>query len=181
LKGRDLVITVAGPHGSGRSTQARIIADSYDLRYVSAGMVFRERAEELGLSLEEMSRKAAMDRDFDNYLDARTKEESRRGGVVIDATLSGWMAEDPDLRVYLSCPLEERVRRIAEREGRDVGEVDRETRFREENELIRFRECYGVDLEDLSVYDLVVNTGLFDADCVARILKNFVDEYLSCR
>jgi cytidylate kinase len=181
LSGRDLVVTVAGPHGSGRSTQARLLADSYGLRYVSAGMVFRERSEELGLSLEEMSRKASTDRDFDNYLDARTKEESRRGGVVIDATLSGWMAEDPDLRIYLSCPLEERVRRIAEREGRDVEEVDRETRFREENELARFRECYGVDLEDLSVYDLVVNTGLFDADGVARILKNFVNEYLSCR
>ena len=172
---------MAGPHGSGRSTQARLIAESFDLRYVSAGMVFRDRAEELGLSLEEMSRKAAEDRDFDNYLDARTKEESRRGGVVIDATLSGWMAEDTDLRIYLSCPLEERIHRIAEREGRALKEVDRETRFREENELRRFRDCYGVDLEDLSVYDLVVNTGLFDADGVARILKNIVEEYLSNR
>jgi len=181
LSGRDLVITVAGPHGSGRSTQARFIADAYDLRYVSAGMLFRERAEELGLSLEEMSRKAAKDQGFDNYLDARTKEESRRGGVVIDATLSGWMAEDPDLRIHLSCPLEERVRRIAEREGRDLAEVERETRFREENELRRFRELYGVDLCDLSVYDLVVNTGLFEAEGVARILKNVIDEYLSCR
>ena len=181
MNGRDLVITVAGPHGSGRSTQARFIADTYELRYVSAGMLFRERAEDLGLSLEEMSQKAAMEHGFDNYLDSRTKEESRRGGVVIDATLSGWMAENPDLRIHLSCPLEERVRRIAEREGRALEEVERETRFREENELRRFKELYGVDLEDLSVYDLVVNTGLFEADGVARILKNVIDEYLSCR
>jgi cytidylate kinase len=181
LSGRDLVITVAGPHGSGRSTQARFIADTYDLRYVSAGMLFRERAEELGLSLEEMSQKATMDRKFDNYLDSRTKKESRMEGVVIDATLSGWMAENPDLRIHLSCPLEERVRRIAEREGRALEEVERETRFREKNELRRFKELYGVDLEDLSVYDLVVNTGLFEADGVARILKNVINEYLTCR
>lgn len=181
MNGRDLVITIAGPHGSGRSTQARFIADTYDLRYVSAGTLFRERAEELGLSLEEMSRRVAMEQDFDNYLDSRTKEESRRGGVVIDATLSGWMAEKPDLRIHLRCPLEERVRRIAEREGRALEEVERETRFREENELRRFRELYGVDLEDLSVYDLVVNTGFFEADGVSRILKKVIDEYLTCR
>jgi cytidylate kinase len=91
------------------------------------------------------------------------------------------MAEKPDVRIHLSCPLEERVRRIAEREGRPLEEVERETRFREENELRRFKELYGVDLEDLSVYDLVVNTGLFEAEGVARILKNVIDEYLSCR
>ncbi|MBN2336549.1 nucleoside monophosphate kinase, partial [Candidatus Bathyarchaeota archaeon] len=85
---RGLVITVAGPHGSGRSTQARNIAEEFGLRYISAGMLFRERAEQLGLSLEEMSERAAGDRDFDNYLDRRSREESRRGGVVIDATLS---------------------------------------------------------------------------------------------
>lgn len=181
MSGRDLVITVAGPHGSGRSTQARYIAETYGLRYVSAGMLFRERAEDLGISLEEMTRRVAEERSFDNYLDERTKEESRRGGVVIDATLSGWMAEDPDLRIHLSCPLEERVRRIAERESRDLAEVERETRFREENELRRFRAIYGVDLEDLNVYDLVVNTGLFDESGVSRILKKVIDEYLGCR
>lgn len=176
-----LVVTVAGPHGSGRSTQAKLLSEELGLRYVSAGTLFRERARELGLTLEEASRKASEDRDFDNYLDRRTREEAARGGVVIDATLSGWMSDGADLRIYLSCPLEERVRRIAEREGRPIPEVLEETRFREANELVRFREFYGVDLGDLSVYDLVVNTGLFDADAVSRILKNVVAEYLRCR
>jgi len=176
-----LVVTVAGPHGSGRSTQARLIAERYGLRYVSAGALFRERAAELGLSLEEMSRKASEDRDFDVYLDTRTREEARMGGVVIDATLSGWMADGADLRLYLACPLGERVSRIAEREGRGVDEVVAETRFRDDCERRRFREFYGVDVDDLSVYDLVVNTALFDAGAVARILKSVIDEYLGAR
>jgi len=176
-----LVVAVAGPHGSGRSTQAALLAEELGLRYVSAGTLFRERTRMLGLTLEEASRRASEDRGFDNYLDRRTREEAARGGVVIDATLSGWMAEGADLRIYLACTLDERVRRIAEREGRPAAEVLEETRFREASELARFREFYGVDLEDLSVYDLVVNTSLFDAAAVSRILKNVVAEYLGCR
>jgi cytidylate kinase len=38
-----------------------------------------------------------------------------------------------------------------------------------------------VDLENLSIYDLVVNTSLFDAAAVSRILKNVVAEYVGCR
>jgi len=181
LDPKTLVITVAGPHGSGRTTQASTIAQTFGLKYISAGILFRERAEELGVTLEEMSRIASRDADFDNYLDRRNKEESRRRGVVIDATLSGWMAEDPDLKLYLSCPLEERVRRIADREERPVEEVMKETCYREENELTRFKEFYGVDLDDLSIYDLVLNTGLYSADAAARILKKAIDEYLNNR
>lgn len=172
---------MAGLHGSGRSTQARIIAEEYGLRYISTGTLFRERAEELGVSLEEMSVIAETEPELDMLLDERAREESRRGGVVIDASLSGWMAEDPDLRIFLTCPLEERMRRIADREGRGPGEVEEETLSREESERERFKRLYGADLEDLSIYDLVINTGLYDIDGVSRIIKKAVDEYIRNR
>ena len=175
---RGLVLTVAGPHGSGRSTQATKLADSFGLRHVSTGTLFRDRAAQLGVSLEEMTRIAAGDNAFDRFLDDRAKEETRKGGVVLDATLSGWVAVDPDLRIYLTAPLEVRVRRIAGREGRDAGEVERETRLREEAELDRFRRYYGYDIGDLSIYDLVLNTAHFDAEGVAHILKNVVEAYM---
>lgn len=179
MKGkRGLVLTVAGPHGSGRSTQALRLADSFGLRYVSTGTLFRERATQLGVSLEEMTRIASEDDAFDRILDERAKEETRKGGLVLDATLSGWVAVDPDLRIYLTAPLDVRVRRIADREGRDVGDVERETHLREAVELNRFRRYYSYDLVDLTIYDLVLNTAPFDVDAVAHILKNVVDEYM---
>lgn len=142
-------------------------------------MLFRERAEELGVSLEEMNKIASDDREFDNWLDNRTKEESRKRGIVIDANLSAWMAEDPDLRIFVTCPFETRVKRMADREGRDYAEVEHETRAREELEQKRYQEYYGVDISDLTVYDFILNTGLFSIEASARILKKIVDEYLS--
>jgi cytidylate kinase len=176
---RGLVITIAGLHGSGRSSQAKRLAESLGLRCVSSGMIFRERAREKGMSLEELSLLAGTDPEFDNYLDARTKEESRRGGVVIDANLSAWMAIEPDIRIYLTAPSEVRMRRIADRERRPLEEVERETRVREESERERYRRYYGVDVADLSAYDVVLNTALFDLEATANILKKIVDEYSS--
>ncbi len=176
-----LVITVAGPHGSGRTTQAKRLADVFKLRYVSTGILFRERAQQLKVSLEEMTRIVAGDDSFDRFLDDRAKQETCKGGVVLDATLSGWVAEDPDIRIYLTAPLDVRVRRIAEREGRDVSEVERETCLREEKEVERFRRYYAYDLTDLTIYDVILNTALTDADGVANILKNVVEAYLDER
>lgn len=176
---KELVITLAGHHGSGRTTNAKLLAESFGLRYISTGMLFRERADELGVSLEEMNRIAAKDREFDNWLDNRTKEESMKRGLVIDANLSAWMAEAPDLRVYVTCPFKDRVRRIADREGRDYDDVEKETRAREELELRRYQEYYGVDINDLTVYDIILNTGIFSIEASARILKNIVEEYLN--
>jgi cytidylate kinase len=178
---RGLVITVAGPHGSGRSTQATKLAEVFSLRYVSTGTLFRERAQQLGVSLEEMTRIAAGDDAFDRFLDDRAKEETRKGGVVLDASLSGWVAVKPDLRIYLTAPLDVRVKRIAGRENRDVREVEKETILRERNELERFRCYYDFDLSDLSIYDVILNTEHFDADVVANILKNVVEAYMDAR
>jgi cytidylate kinase len=174
-----LTIAVSGLHGSGRTTHAKRLAESLGLRYLSSGMVFRQVAREKGLSLEEMSRIAEDDPEFDKMIDKRTKEESGRGGIVVDATLAGWMIEDPDLSIYLMAPFRARVDRIARREGLSLEEAERETRIREESERQRFIRYYGVNVNELSIYDVVLNTELFNPDGTARILKKIVDEYCS--
>jgi cytidylate kinase len=175
---RDIVITVSGLHGSGRSTQSRMLAETFNLRYVSIGSIFRELADKREISLEEMSLNAEKSDELDKYIDAMAKTESLNGKVVIDATLSAWMAVEPDIKIYLWTPFEERVKSIAKREGRNIEKVIQETRTREESERERFLLYYNIDTADLSVYDIVLNTGLYDADAVARILKKIVEEYM---
>ncbi len=176
-KVEELVITVSGYHGSGRSTHATRLSETFGLRYVSSGTIFRQLAKERGMGLEEMSRLTEEDSEIDRTIDERAKEESRKPGVVIDATLAGWMAEDPDIRIFLLTSFEERIRRIANREDISFEEAEKETMAREESEKKRFRIYYSVDIENLSIYDVVLNTELFEVDATARILKSVVEEY----
>ncbi len=174
---KGLVITVSGPHGSGRSSQAQYLSQKFCLRYISTGMLFREMAEKRGLSMEEMSKLAEENFDFDNYLDERAKEESAKGGVVIDATLAAWVATNPDLKIYLWAEFDDRVQRIAEREGRPLEEVIKETKIRESSEKDRFQKYYKIDIDELSVYDVVLNTSLFSLEATSKILGKTVLEY----
>ncbi len=153
-----VVVAVSGPHGAGKTTVARFLARKLGLRYLSAGEVFRRMAAEREMSLEEFSRYAEKNMKIDEEIDRRTVEEARKGNVLVDARLAGWLLKDADLKILLTAPLEVRVRRIAEREGRPYEEVLRETVKRERSEERRFKKFYGIDLSDLSPFDIVLNT-----------------------
>jgi cytidylate kinase len=144
-------------------------------------MLFRWMAEERDLTLEEMSRLAKEDPEIDKLVDDRTKIEASKGGVVIDAALSGWMVEDADIKIFLTAPFEVRVRRIANRDCASTEEARDATRLREDVERDRFMRYYGIDIYDLSIYDVVLNTELFTIDGTAGILKRVVEEYRSGR
>ena len=139
--------------------------------------MFRGIAEEMDLKLEEMSKLAEKNHEFDRLVDKRTKDEAVKGGVVMDAALSGWMVEEADIKVCLTAPFEVRIQRIAAREGLTLEEAGEMTREREKSESERFRMIYAVDPSDTSIYDVILNTELFDADSTARILKKIVEEY----
>ena len=178
-KARLLVISVSGSHGSGKSTQAKQLAEAFGLRYFSAGVMFRKMAEERGASLLEFTRIAEENEEFDRLVDDRTKIEAEKRGVVLDGSLSAWMADDlADLKFYLSAPDEVRFRRISLRDNISVAEAREKTLERERREKERFKRFYDVNIDNLAIYDLVLNTELFDPRGTARILKKVVEEYL---
>jgi len=101
--------------------------------------------------------------------------------VLIDARLAGWMAKRADLKILLTAPLEVRVRRIARRERRSYRSVLRETVERERSEARRFRRFYGIDVNDRSPFDLVLNTERLSPREMARVLELAVDLVLKRR
>ncbi len=174
-----LTIAVSGEHGAGKSTVARALAEAFDLRYVSAGMIFRRLAEEHNKTLAEFGLIAEQDYKIDRAIDDRTREEAARGDVVLDAYIAGWVARDlADIKIYVYAPLEVRVRRIAEREQRPFEEVMEETLAREESQKKRFQDFYGIDVGAIRLFDLVLNTARWDAEGTVAICVEAVENYL---
>ncbi|MHA1924859.1 MAG: (d)CMP kinase [Candidatus Thorarchaeota archaeon] len=166
------VITIGGLHGTGKSSVADRISKEFDLRRVSAGIIFRRLAEERGLTLEEFSRVAEQDEEIDRLLDDTLREEAVKGNAVIDGQLAAWMAgEHADFKIQLTAPLGVRVKRISERDGTDYEYAKRETIAREGSESARYKEFYGVDISDQSIYDLILRTERYDLDGVVKILS----------
>ena len=176
-------VTVSGPHGVGKSTYARYLSEKFNLKYVSAGTLFRSLAFEHQMSVEEFNRYCEENSSIDRMIDKRSRELLERGGVVLDSLLAGWLAKNIAnvYKIYLSAPLEVRVKRIAQRENKPYEVALRETLSREESERKRFLEFYGFDISDLSIYDLILNTALFSIELNLKILEVAVEAYIRSR
>jgi len=168
-----MIVTISGPIGSGKTTVAEAVARTFNLTHLSAGRIFRQMAEEKGMSLQEFSALAEQDHSFDKEVDARQKEEASRGNCVVDGGLSGHLIE-ADLKIWLTAPLAERARRVAGRENIDFETALAQTRAREASELKRYREIYGIDGRDTSPYDVVINTVHWDKESVIEIITKMI-------
>ncbi|MDZ7687975.1 MAG: AAA family ATPase [Halobacteriales archaeon] len=169
-------ITVSGPPGSGTTTLAESLSSRFDLEHVSSGDVFRSMARERDMSLAEFGRVAEEDPEIDREIDERQTEIGRENDdIVLEGRLSGWMVEEADLRVWLDAPVDVRAERVAEREEQTVEESRAEIEEREASESKRYQEIHGIDIDDLTVYDLVVDTSTWDQEGVSEITATAVE------
>jgi cytidylate kinase len=177
---KGLVITVSGPHGSGKSTYAKAIAESLDLRYVCAGAIFRQMAKERGMSLEEFGVLAAKDQQIDMLIEERTRREAEAGRVVIDAQLAAWIVNgSADVKLLLVAPDEVRYKRIADREGIPASSAAEETVARERVQRERYKRYYNIDVDDLSIYDLKIDTSLTSVEETKAHVVEAVKRFLA--
>ncbi|MHA2221166.1 MAG: cytidylate kinase family protein, partial [Candidatus Thorarchaeota archaeon] len=86
--------------------------------------------------------------------------------------------ENADLKILLTASVENRIRRISERDGTDFEYARRETITREGSEKARYKEYYGFDVSDHSIYDLIINTDKYDLEEVITIVFTAIEEFL---
>ncbi len=169
-------ITISGPPGSGKTTACSKLSEILGLKAVVFGKIFRELAAEKNLSLVELGAIAAQDPSIDKMIDSRILDIARENeDIILESRLSAYMCSRnniPAFKVYIDASPEVRISRIGVREGETFEDAYAKTVERQKSEAKRYKMYYDIDIEDRSVYDLIINTDDLDPDqVVAKILE----------
>ena len=78
--------------------------------------------------------------------------------------------DNADLRLWLVTTFDVRSQRIAEREEKTVEIAKEEIITREESEALRYMEIHNIDISNMDIYDLIINTDTFDPESVSEII-----------
>ncbi len=170
-----MILTISGLHGTGKSTIGKLLSENFGLNYYSTGQAFRDLAEQMYMTLKEFTKYVEENPHFDKQLDKKIIEIAKRGNVVLDSQLSGYILLDiADFKIFLKCPIEVRVKRMAERDNIEYEEKLKETVLRENSELERFKILYNIDLSDYKqieeIYDLIINTENLSIEEILKVI-----------
>ena len=169
-------ITVSGLPGSGTTSLSRYLAQRHDFSLISAGEVFRGLAKEHNMELAEFGRLAEEDPSYDKMIDTRQKEMAeQRDNIIVEGRLSGWMVSNADLRIWLFAPIGCRVKRIVFRDQiADEESAKKITLERERCEAGRYQSYYNIDIGDLSIYQIILNSEHWPVEGLGAIVDTAI-------
>jgi cytidylate kinase len=107
-------------------------------------------------------------------------EVARGGEVILEGRLAGFFAGEhdlPALKVWLTASEGVRARRVAKRESGDSQQLLKDNRQRQQSDAKRYKEIYGFDLNDTSIYDLVVSSDDKTPEALASYLAGEARRY----
>jgi cytidylate kinase len=165
-------IAISGFVGTGKTATAAKVKELLAKKGITAKVIiptFKDIAKEKGIGLMEVQRMAEKDPSFDKVFDAQTlKLAAKAKNAIVSSWLAIWIIKDADLKVFLYAPFDEKVRRVAARDGFNEEKAKRHIVEREEMNRKRYKKVYGIDITDYSAADVCINTSRFDVEGVAR-------------
>lgn len=178
------IIALNGGPGSGKSSTADMVAKRLGFQRFSAGDFTRKIALDMGMSLNELSKKEEEDKSIDKRVDDEVRKVGDMSKIVIDSRMAFHFIPE-SFKVHLDLPpeiakerilnnLENNALRQQSESSATSEEIYEKIVTRLESEKKRYRDWYGVDHTDKSQYDLVIDTNKNNLEQVVDII---VSEY----
>jgi cytidylate kinase len=172
-----IILTVSGLIGSGKTSVCRELSALTGWRVVSAGTILRRMAEDRGLSVIELNEIAKTDDSIDKLIDNQLIAlQDSSESLIVDSRLA-WHFIPNSYKVHLIVDTSIAANRVFNAQRSDESYATPEAAYaanaqRQTIENERFKQYYGIDCEDQSNYDLILDSsGMLPAELAARMLE----------
>ena len=172
------IISLSGDLASGKGTVSNILTADLNYGIYRNGEYFRKLAKEMGMDVTSFNVYVKEHPEIDRQIENSAAEYAKQNdNFVIDARL-GWYAVPESFKVYLKVDLDVSAQRAFYDEKRKSTEKfntveeqkqDIIRRYNYENE--RYWNLYQIRKNDMSNYDLVVDTTDKTPEEVAKIIE----------
>lgn len=180
------IISLGGELASGKGTTSVILSESLGYGIYRNGEYFRKLAKESGMDVTEFNEYVKDHPEIDIQIEKSAAEYAKtHDNFIIDARL-GFYAVPESFKVYLTVDINESARRAFNDPNRKSTEnfatveeqkQDILRRYKMENE--RYWNLYHVHKEDLSNYDLVIDTTNLKPQEVAEKIETEYKKWLN--
>jgi cytidylate kinase len=166
-------ITICGLAGTGTSTLGKELARTLEYEYLSSGDVFRSKARELGIDLNEFEELCQRDEQYDKWLDQEIAELGKTHDDIVVESRLAWHFIPDSFKVKLTCDFDTRIERIAYRDQITTDKARDLTQAREKAIRNRYQRYYGIEaFDDDDHFDMVVDSTTRPVDKLVTIVTN---------
>lgn len=182
-------IILSGMPAVGKTTVAHSLCKEFNIKYCSGGDLLKEIAKEKGFEVSGLDwwdtdngmkflSNRMNDSSFDKLVDQRLTNLLNVGNVVLTSYTLPWLTSN-GISIWLDASKDNRILRLCSRDNISLIQSKKIIDARDIKNKQIYEKLYGMKLgEDLSVFDIIIDTNDMDINQVCRNVINSVNESL---
>lgn len=172
-------LVISGPPAIGKTTISRGLAKEFGLKSLSGGDVLKDFAKEQGFKTDgddwwdtkdgmKFLNQRKDNYTFDKKVDEKLIDIFLKGNVVITSYTLPWLVKD-GVKIWLAGSQENSAKRMQVRDNMPISEALDIVKKRYQENKNLYKKLYGFDFgDDLSVFDIIIDTDELDAENVLK-------------
>jgi len=179
------VITITGDLASGKSSVSDILKEDLNYEVYKPGQYARKLATEKNMTINDFQAYLKEHPELDNEIENNSAVYAKENdNIIVDARL-GWYAIPYSFKVYLKTDIDVSAKRAyndSKRQNsepcKNLEEAKKQILHRYSEEIDRFFNLYGIRKDDMSNYDLIIDTSNIKFEDTVNLIKEKYKKWL---